>query len=173
MSRMTSWIVAQTKPRAEAKVARLLGQKMIPIFLPRLLVRHRHGSRRWSALEPLFPGYLFVQVRDMPEDIARIRWISGLRRLLGMEEDGIPTAVSDEVITFLQERSGEGGFIEPAPALTPGARVRFTHGPLALVEGIIERPASRADRVRVLLQVMHASVAVDVAIDELELIATA
>lgn len=170
---MPSWFVAHTKPRAEGQVVQVLDRKSVKAFLPRLLVRHRHGSRRWSALEPLFPGYLFVQLHPTPEDIARVRWIPGVKRLLGVEEEGTPTAVSDEIVTFLQERSTEQGCIVPLSPLIPGARVRFTSGPLAFVEGIIERPASGADRVRVLLHLMHAGVAVDVHSDDLELIGTA
>lgn len=50
----------------------------------------------------------------------------------------------------------------------PGRRVRFTSGPLAHLEGILERPASRADRVRVLLELGNMSVSVEVGIEDLE-----
>jgi len=168
-----SWFVAHTKPRAESQVALALGRKSVPAFLPRLLARHSHGSRRWTALDPLFPGYLFVQSYPTPEDITRVRWTPGIKRLLGAGDDGVPTPVADDIVTYLQERSGAQGFIVPQVAMISGARVRFKSGPLAFVEGIIERPTSRADRVRVLLFLMHASVAADVSVDELELIGTA
>jgi transcriptional antiterminator RfaH len=162
--------VAQTKPRVEERVVDLLRQERIDTFLPRLAVRHRHGSRRWWALEPLFPGYVFVACRRRAEEIRRVRWTAGIRRLLGEEEGGFPTPVPDEVIRLLQERTQTKGFILPEVRLTPGERVRFTSGPLALIEGIIDRPASRTHRVRVLLQLLHGCVAVEADIDEVELI---
>ena len=170
---LRSWFVAHTKPRAEGHVALVLARKNVNAFLPRLLTRHRHGSRRWSVLEPLFPGYLFVQLNATPEDFAHVRWTPGIKRLLGAREEDAPTPVPDEIVTFLQERSGEQGFIVTPSRLVSGSRVRFKSGLLTFVEGIIERPASRADRVRVLLHLMHASITADVHIDDLELVGTA
>ena len=77
------WFVAQTSGRAEQRACDFLNQKAVTTYLPRLLVRRRHGSRRWQALEPLFPGYLFVQFEPIPEAIYRVRWTPGIVRLLG------------------------------------------------------------------------------------------
>lgn len=164
------WYVAHTKPRAEERVADWLHQKHIDTFLPRLLVGHRHGSRRWSALEPLFPGYLFIRCRRRPEEIRGASWTPGVRRLLGADQEGFPTAVPDEVVGMLQQRVGERGFILPEMRLTPGQRVCFKRGPLALIEGIIDRPASRTHRVRVLLQLLHGAVTVEAEIDDIDVI---
>jgi transcriptional antiterminator RfaH len=156
----------QTKARAEQKAVEFLARKGIPTFVPRLLVRRRHGSRRWYALEPLFPGYLFARFVPLPDLIDRVRWTPGVRRLLG-DEDG-PAPLPDGVVVYLQERQGAAGFISPGQTLRPGTPVRFRHGPFALLEGIIDRPVSRADRVRVLLTLVNTSVAVEVHIDDLE-----
>lgn len=160
------WYAIQTKPRSEDKVTAFLAQKSIPTFLPRLLVRRRHGSRRWDALEPLFPGYLFARFTPDPRMLDRVRWAPGVRKVLGYGEEPVPVPV--EVVSYLQERVGERGFIVPGPTFLPGTTVRFKRGPLAYLEGIIERPASRADRVRVLLKLLSTRVSVEVDIAELE-----
>lgn len=131
------WFAIQTKPRAEEHAARFLSLKAITTFLPRLLVRHRHGSRRWESLEPLFPGYLFARFTPEPQIINSVRWAPGVRKVLGDETEPIP--VPELVVSYLQQRAEEKGFIVPSPSLVPGTRVRFRSGPLAYLEGIIER----------------------------------
>jgi len=160
------WYVVQTKARAEQKAVEFLSRKAVVTFLPRLLVRHRHASRRWYALEPLFPGYLFAHVVPAAPALSRVRWTPGVRRLLGDDEAPIP--VPDDIVLYLRERQGNAGFIAPGQPLQPGMAVRFREGPFALLEGIIERPTSRADRVRVLLTLVNFPVAVEADVEDLE-----
>lgn len=162
----TKWFAIQTKPRNEEKALCFLSRKEIPTFLPRLMVRHRHGSRRWQALEPLFPGYLFGRFVPDAQVIDTVRWTPGISRILGPE--GEPAPVPEEFIAHLWERVGERGYIAPAPNLLPGMRVRFKGGPFDLLEAVIDRPASHADRVRVLLELLNLRVSVEVDIDDLE-----
>ncbi len=154
------WFAVQTKPRAEQKAISFLSLKAIPTFLPRLLVHRRHGSRRWQVLEPLFPSYVFAQFAPDPPLIDKVRWTPGVKKVLGDEEAPIP--VPEEAILLLQERVGERGFIVPGLTVYPGIRVRFKNGPLAHLEGIVERSLSRADRVRVLLDLLGRQVPVEV-----------
>ena len=160
------WFAVQTKPKAEEKAISFLSLKSVPTFLPRLLVRRRHGSRRWQALEPLFPSYLFAKFAPEPRMIDSVRWTPGVRKVLGDEE--APISVPEEVVEFLLARVSQRGFILPGQAFAPGMKVRFKGGPLAYLEGIIERPASRAERVRVLLELLNQRVSVEVDINELE-----
>ena len=153
------WLAVQTKPRVEEQVLVRLSLRDVTTFLPRLMVTRRSGSRRWHALEPLFPSYLFVHLLPEPAAICRARWTPGVKRLLGDGEMPIP--VPDNVIAYLRERIGNRGYIEPDLGLAPGTRVRFTSGPFALLEGMIVLPPSRAQRVRVLLHIMNASVPIE------------
>ncbi|MDR7542934.1 MAG: transcription termination/antitermination NusG family protein [Armatimonadota bacterium] len=155
-----AWFVVQTKPRAEDQAQQFLHRRAVHTFLPRLLVRRRHGSRRWQALEPLFPGYLFCHFAPVPETVARVQWTPGVRRLLG-DDDG-PIPIDREIIDYLKARQAIDGYIAAGRPLAPGDRVRFVGGPFALLEGIIERPTTRAERVRVLLSLMGTSVVVEV-----------
>lgn len=165
-SDVPSWYVVHTKPRAEERTLESLRQKVIHIFLPRLLVHRRHGSRRWQALEPLFPGYLFARFPLQPECLYQVRWTPGVKRLLGDEATPIP--VPDEVVQYLKERELEQGFIVPAQPFTSGTQVRFTTGPFELLEGIIDRPVSRADRARVLLTLVRTPLVIETDVADLE-----
>jgi transcription antitermination factor NusG len=162
------WFVAQTGHRAEQKACDFLLRKSIGTYVPRLLVSRRHGSRRWQTFEPLFPGYIFVQcpLRPEPELVSKVRWTPGVRRLLGDPEQ--PSILSEEIVAYLKQREGERGFITARSTLAPGTPVRFTSGPFTLLEGIIERPGSGHDRVRVLLHLLAAPVSVEVDVDMIE-----
>lgn len=162
----SQWFAIQTKPRNEEKALCFLSLKAIPTFLPRLMVRRRHGSRTWYALEPLFPGYLFGRFIPEAPVIDRVRWTPGISRILGAE--GEPAPVPEDFIANLWEKVGERGYVNPAPNLLPGTRVRFKGGPFALLEAVIDRPASRADRARVLLELLNLRVSVDVDVSDLE-----
>lgn len=159
------WFVAHVKPRQEDAVCWRLGYKGVVTFLPRLLTRRRHGSRRWEAIEPLFPGYVFVRFPLDAGVLYRVRWTPGIRRLLGNEEG--PTPIEDAVVAYLQERMGELGYIVPRRELRPGDRVRFRDGPFAMLEGVIDRLASRSERVQVLLRLCGTLVRVQVGVDAL------
>ena len=162
----SSWFVAQTGHRSEQKASNFLLRKSIETYVPRLLVSRRHGSRRWQTFEPLFPGYIFVQCALTPDLVSKVRWTPGVRRLLGDSEQ--PTTLSEEIVAYLKQREGERGFITTRPSFAPGTRVRFTSGPFVLLEGIIERPGSGADRVRVLLHLLATPVSVEVDVDMIE-----
>lgn len=159
------WFVAHVKPRQEEAVCARCAEHGVETFVPKLPVWRRHGSRRWQATEPLFPGYVFLRFCPDPALLYRVRWTRGVKRLLG-SEDG-PTPVDDEVVAYLQARTGPEGYIVPSSRLLPGTRVRFTGGPFALLEGIIDRPATKAERVRVLLQLCGTVVRVEVGVEEL------
>ncbi len=160
------WFVAHVKPRQEEAVCQRLRYAAVVTFLPRLLTHRRRGSRRWQAIEPLFPGYVFVQFSPDAATLYRVRWTPGIKRLLGNEEG--PTPIEDAVVAYLQERMGELGYIVPRRELRPGDRVRFRDGPFAMLEGVIDRPASSRDRVRVLLRLCGTLVSVEAATAELE-----
>jgi transcriptional antiterminator RfaH len=164
---LARWFVVQTKAREERGVCERLAEGDIVTFLPQMLVRRRHGSRRWQAVEPLFPCYLFTRFRLELPAWSRIHWTPGVRRLLGGET---PVPVDDDVVAYLQLRTGERGYIAPSRTLARGVKVRFTDGPFDMLEGIIDRPVSRGDRVRVLLSLCGNRVPVEVPIDCLEVV---
>jgi transcriptional antiterminator RfaH len=162
-----SWFVIQTKPRAEDLVLAQLARNPVVPYAPKLLVHQRHGSRRWQALEPLFPGYLFAQFTPQPQILHRVRRMPGVTRLLWDDESLVP--VDDGIVRFIQLREADRGFILPPLSIQTGTRVRFESGPFAMLEGIVDRPAFRKDRVRVLLTLMGAPVSVDVSSEVLEI----
>jgi len=151
-----NWYVAQTKAWTEGRVEARLASRSIETFLPRIENPRR---RRRSQVEPLFPGYLFIHLTMSPATLDVVRWTPGVRRLLGAGDSPLP--LDEQVIATIRSRLGEEGFIRVGLPFAPGDRVRIVEGPMAGLYGILERPAPRANRVRILLDLLHVPVELD------------
>ncbi len=151
-----AWYAVHVKRYEEHRVVRRLASKPVLTFLPLIeAVRRRHGAHDSTRLEPLFPGYLFVQMQAIEVDPKHwhvVRWTPGVRRILGTED--APVQMPIEAIEAIRARVSELGFVRPGPRFTPGARVRLRSGPLEGLEAIFDRPAAKDGRVRVLLELL-------------------
>jgi len=165
-----SWYAIQTKSRQEDRVALSLRDRAgVPVFLPKVADFRKRRSQRVTVIEPMFPSYLFVQIRLDPAPWYTIRWTPGVKRVVATGET--PTPVPAEVIRMLRERCDDGGIIPWRPRLRAGAAVYVAHGPFSGLEGILERPSSRGERVRVLLQLMGCLMPVEMDVTDIELVA--
>jgi transcription antitermination factor NusG len=157
----------QTKPRAEEQVALRLRQHCrLEVFLPKLAVPKRRRGRRITAIEMLFPSYLFVHMSLEPGSWYAVKWTPGVKGIVGTGD--LPVAVPDEAVRLLLDRCMAEEIIAWRPAYPVGAHVRITHGPFAGLVGILERPATRQERVRVLLHLLGGPVPVEVEVADLE-----
>jgi transcriptional antiterminator RfaH len=162
-----SWYAVHTKPRQEERVRTWLeGRRGLPVFLPRTEERRRRRSRRVTAVEPLFPSYLFVRMRLEPRSWHAVRWAPGVRQIVGTGET--PAAVPQEVITTLKERCRADDVIDWRPSLRTGMPVRVVQGPFAGIEGILDRPSGRGERVRVLLSLLGTTSPVEMDVTDVE-----
>ncbi|RYZ48538.1 MAG: UpxY family transcription antiterminator, partial [Chitinophagaceae bacterium] len=59
-----TWYAVYTLPRWEKKVARILEQQGIGVYCPLNKVVRQWSDRKKKVLEPLFKGYVFVQVSE-------------------------------------------------------------------------------------------------------------
>lgn len=161
----------QTKPRDESRVIRHLDLRVsdVETFLPKIEVIRRRARRRVVSLEPLFPSYVFARFQIAPQTWHVVRWTPGVRRILG--EDGWPTEVPPELIAAIQDRVAPLGFVRIGLQMSQGDRVRVKSGPFAGLEGIFERPTTRRDRVRVLLEILGRVTPLELEVFELERVA--
>ena len=163
-----AWYALHLKPHTERRVRDYLTAKPIPTFLPLIEPIHAGRNRGAAALEPLFPGYLFIQLNGLEQDPRwyDVRWTPGVRSVLGA--DGIPTPIPDTVMTAIQERVGQDGFVRRSSPFPPRSRVRFQRGPLAGLEAVFQGSLSRAGRVRVLMTLLGHQTGVEVDAIDLE-----
>jgi transcription antitermination factor NusG len=131
------WYAISTSPRHEKAVANQLGLRAVEHLLPVYREIHYWKQRRTQVELPLFPGYLFVRIALHSR--LRVLEIPGVTQIVSFS--GKPAALPDSEIAVLRtalalRRS------QPHPYLTPGKRVRIRTGPLAGLEGVIDRQRS-------------------------------
>lgn len=153
---MADWYAVQTKARQEAVAELHLGNQSFRTFLP-LLRTHRHRRGRWQAVtEPLFPGYLFVELDIERHNTAPIR---STRGVIGLVRQGLrPQAVPHDFVDGLIQLHAKGGkAIEPEKVFRAGDAVMLIDGPMAGLRAVFHAQSSR-ERVVVLLEMLGGSV---------------
>ena len=166
---MLAWYAVQVKRHEEQRTERYLGLKSISALLPLVEVVRRYSQRKVRHLEPLFPGYLFARMHPpelLPGPWSTLRWAPGVSRILGTDDAPVP--VPDEVLETIKARMSGRGYVKPEIRYLPGSQVRVRHGPLAGLDAMFERPLSRPERVRVLLQLLGQTRAVELDLVDLE-----
>lgn len=147
---MKAWYCIHIKPSRENDVCQLL--KDIPdveTFNPRIQCRKYFRSKPRMVMEPLFPGYIFVNI-NAPQHAHIIRYTRGVRRIIG-DHTGHPWTIDDKIIDFIRVRI-ENGFIDNQDdSFHTGDIVQITEGPLAGMEGIFLRQLNASERIVILL----------------------
>jgi transcriptional antiterminator RfaH len=163
---MRGWYCAQTKPREERRALASIADAGLRAWLPELNVTKRRHGRPVSLLEPLFPGYLFVDMDPtFPLEWQAVRWGRGVRSIVG--DGSAPLSVPEEAMAALRARFGEQVVQVPSPFL-PGTRVRVIGGPMVYLEGLLLEAPTPQSRVRVLMQLLHRELVVEMDTFELE-----
>jgi transcription antitermination factor NusG len=151
------WYAAYTCAQHEKRVAEQLAEREVAHFLPLYSSVRRWKDRRVRLALPLFPGYVFV--RMVLQSRMRVLEIPGVVRLVGF--GGIPTVLPEEEIEVLRSSLTDELHAEPHAFLTVGRRVRIVRGPLAGLEGILQRKKNNF-RLVVSVKVIQRSFAVNV-----------
>lgn len=161
------WYVVQTKPRSEDQVVLWLQRRSrVPLFLPKMESIRRWRRQSVRRVEPLFPSYLFVRMSIESDQWNAVRWAPGVKRIVGSGD--MPVPVPDEAVELIKARCQDGGVMPWKPQIRPGSQVRIVHGPFAGLVGVLDRQASRAERVCVLLNLLRTAATVEIDIVDLE-----
>ncbi len=162
------WFALYTASRHEKQVALHLDQREIECYLPLYKTQRKWANGLKVTLDlPLFPGYVFVHIRR--NERGRVLGVPGALSVVGGtggEPAWLPDATIDALRTALAER-----LARPHPVLTVGQRVRIRSGALAGFEGIVVRSKSSLRVVLTLEHIMQ-SYAVEVGLDDLELLSS-
>ena len=151
------WYALYTKSRHEKLVEEGLRKKGIETFLPlRKIIRH-WSDRKKEIQEPIFKGYLFVQIPLSQQ--REVLQTQGSVRLVGFNAHPVPISEKDlnAVRRFVQEEIS----LDPYPYLETGSRVYIRSGPLRGVEGFIVRKDKQM-RLVISLDLLFQSISVEV-----------
>ncbi|MBM4386194.1 MAG: hypothetical protein FJ088_00550 [Deltaproteobacteria bacterium] len=132
------WIVLCTLSRQEKKVACICHETGIPFFLPLCgSAKRRNGSKTARTL-PLFPGYLFGALTHEE----RLAMLQSGRVFKVLSVPNEHTLLRD----LGRIKQAMNGDVPLSPHLVPlkGQRVVIKEGPLAGLEGIVEKTKGKA-----------------------------
>lgn len=133
-----AWYALKVRTGSEVNVAaKLLDRGVIP-YCPIRKERRRYSDRMKVVSKAAFPGYLFCRFNINRK--TSVISSPGVEYVLGV--DGKATPVPDEELHHLARTISAGA--SPVFSMTPGQRVRVTHGPLRGVEGTLVRDDSGA-----------------------------
>ncbi len=149
------WYALHVRPQCERSVAFHLHEHGQESFLP-TYAKPSPGGHNSSRETPLFPGYVFCRI-DW-ERGPRLYLIPGLICAVGMGKKPLP--IEDDEIDAIRRVKENRIESKPCPFGAPGTPVRVVKGPLAGIQGIVERPL--AGEVVISVSLLRRSVAVKI-----------
>ena len=130
-----NWYVVLTKPkqelRAQEHLERQGGVAFVPMFANERIIRGQRVVRQ----EPLFPGYLFLQIGEHEALLSKVRSTLGVRQLLTFA--GQVMTINAKIITDLQHRNSTTATQSPEP-FSAGQSVTLDHGPFAHYQALFK-----------------------------------
>ncbi|MGC9323125.1 MAG: transcription termination/antitermination protein NusG [Desulfomonilia bacterium] len=148
------WFVIQTNPKEDSLACLVLSQQGVQTYQPFMEKYVFHARKKTLKKYPLFPNYLFVRVVPVEEELHKIRWCRGVRRIL--LDNYQPVPIEEEFIVGLHSLEDEGsGVIKKPVEFSPGDVVRIKSGPLRDLYGIFEAWGSDEGRVRILVDMVN------------------
>ncbi len=154
------WYALYTRSRFEKKMLSELTDRHVEVFLPMREVLSRWKDRKKRIWMPLFPGYVFINHVNTPENRFRILNIPGAVRFVGTQGHADP--IPEEQIQYVRRFLEASISIDPYPYIKVGSRVEVIAGPLKGVQGIL---VQKRGRFRFVLQVDLIRQAISVEID--------
>lgn len=158
-----AWYVAQTRPRQEAVAELNLQRQNFTCYLPRFTRSKRVRGHWQSVTEPLFPGYIFVNLDLTQGHIAPLFSTKGIKTLVrfGLQYQPFPDAGIDYL---RQQEARQARIDETELPFREGDTVRILDGPLAGLQGVYQCTRGQ-DRVLVLIHILGAEKPVEVPVD--------
>lgn len=158
-----SWYLCRTVTNSELVAKMNLENQGYMVYCPMSFVDKRTGKKR--DIEPLFCGYIFVQLQPGRDNFHPIR---STRGVLNLVRFGLwPAEVPDSLIADLQRHEDEQGIHHiPQHDYLPGDRVRVRNGMLGDYLAIVQE--TRKDRIYVLIEVANRRVHAELTHRDLE-----
>ena len=143
------------RSRHEKLVARILEQRQLSYWLPLIEQRNRWSDRYKMVAEPLFPGYLFVNIGA--REASEVYKCRGVVRLVGF--NGQPHPIPVEELISVQIALDSKLKHDPYPHLREGTMVEVAKGPLKGAQGrLVER--NRRHRIVIAVNLINQAIAV-------------
>jgi transcriptional antiterminator RfaH len=151
---MTQWLLLHSKAFKEEFLWREITARQIDCYLPRLHVTPVNPRSR--NIVPYFPGYLFVHLEPDHQEVNSLRWLPGATGWVHFGEQiaTVPDAIINGIRRQVDALNADHAM--GAERFTKGAQLEIVGGPFEGFEAIFDTRLSGRDRVRVLIQLVHA-----------------
>jgi len=128
-----TWYAVQHKPAQGDRALTHLQNQGIACFYPKVSVEKINSGKRSKKLEPLFPGYLFVNLEQSDPMWSRLRSTRGVLRIVGFANK--PAPISDTVIQHIKESLDS---VAELGGIKPGQAVQLNEGPFEGINAIFQ-----------------------------------
>jgi transcriptional antiterminator RfaH len=148
------WGVAHVRSRQEKRLARLLGDRGVPFFLPQFASKRQRAGRSFTSYLPLFPGYLFFRGgRGERDHVVRSNLVANVIEVLDA-----PTLAAE--LSQIRALQLAGASLRPCEVFVPGERVRIRKGAFSGYSGVVVREKGD-DRLVILVTLINKAVSVE------------
>ncbi|AOY87123.1 transcriptional activator RfaH [Marinobacter salinus] len=144
-----TWYALQHKPAQGDRAAAHLQNQDIVCFYPKINVEKVKAGKRVRKLEPLFPGYLFVNLDQTDPMWAKLRSTRGVVRVVAFSNT--PAAISDDIIQHIKNSLDS---VAQQGGIKPGQAVHLSEGAFEGIEAIFQAYEGE-ERAIVLIQFMQ------------------
>ena len=129
------WYAVYVRSRHEKKVHQMLLERELTSFLPLLETWKQWSDRRKKVSDPLFRGYVFVNI-DLRKDNINVLDTEGVVKFIGIGKH--PSVIGEKDIEWLRKLVREPDAINGVVVSLPaGQRVRVIAGPFKDLEGVV------------------------------------
>jgi transcriptional antiterminator RfaH len=144
------WYAVHTKLREEDRADSNLRAWRVETFSPKIRVTHRNQftGKPSFLVKPMFNGYIFAKF-DIDKMLAKVFYTRGVHSIVSF--GGVPHPIEDEVISLIQSRIDQDGYVRLNEDLKRGDKVTIKEGSFQGLHGIFDRKIKDSDRVRIFL----------------------
>lgn len=130
------WFALRVRSNFERIASIHLRDRGFEEFTPSYETKNQWSDRKKVIVRFLFPGYVFCRMNPDYRQLAMT--VPGVMNILGFGAGG-PQAIPEEEIQRVRKMVESGLPTVPWPYIEAGQLVLIEHGPLAGIEGILER----------------------------------
>ena len=155
------WYAVHTRSRHEDRAFLGLLQKSFNAFLPKIEVWSKRKDRRKKIMIPMFPGYLFVELPTLANEIkVDVLKTFGVVRILGKPSGSEPLPIPDEKIDAIQRIIHSKVEVQQFQYPKVGEPARIIDGPFKGIEGTVLKTDYERELFVVSIELLQRSVAI-------------
>ena len=128
-----TWYALQHKPAQGDRAVQHLQNQDIACFYPKIEVEKIKAGKRTKKLEPLFPGYVFVNLEQTDPMWAKLRSTRGVLRIVSFANR--PAPIDDEVIAHIKNSMDK---VAEQGGIKPGQAIELDDGPFKGISAIFQ-----------------------------------